>query len=140
MQDKLESFKVTSPRRRNAMDGFLLNFIAQNLIGFYFTFFGLWNIYHWKPILEVINNRGIPSPIFLLSIAIGWQIILGVMIMSGFFVKIAALLLLPFVFLIVFLLHPFWNFAGELKKQHMALFITNLTVTVGALLLLAGKL
>jgi len=36
----------------------------------------------------------------------------------------------------VFILHPFWKFKGEIKKQHMALFITNLTLGLGALVLL----
>jgi putative oxidoreductase len=111
--------------------------LSHILIGFYYTFFGLWNIYHWKPITELMVQRNIPSPLLLLSIAIGWQVICGVMIMSGSFVKIAALLLIPFTLMIVFLLHPFWNFKGELRKQHMALFITNLTMSLGALILLA---
>ncbi len=106
------------------------------LIGFYFVFFGLWNIYHWKPMIEVMLNKKIPSPILLLSIAIGWQVVCGIMIMFGLLVNLAALLLIPFTVLIVFLLHPFWDFTGELRKQHMALFITNFTMTLGALILL----
>lgn len=86
--------------------------------------------------IEVMIQRNIPSPLMVLSIAIGWQIICGVMIMFGILVKLAALLLIPFVLIIVFLLHPFWNFEGELRKQHMALFITNFTMSLGALILL----
>lgn len=86
--------------------------------------------------IEIMVQKNIPSPIFLLSIAIGWQIICGVMIMFGILVKIAALLLIPFTLLIVFMLHPFWNFRDDLRKQHMALFITNFTMTLGALILL----
>src|SRR5690242_20681697 len=110
--------------------------ISHFLIGFYFTFFGFWNIYHWKPMTEVMLERHIMSPIMLLSIAIGWQIICGVMIMFGILVKLAAILLIPFTICIVFLLHPFWHYHGELRKQHMALFITNLTMSIGALILL----
>lgn len=110
--------------------------LSHFLIGFYFIFFGLWNIYHWKPMIEVMIKKNIPSPLFLLSIAIGWQIICGFMIMTGLLVKIAALLLIPFIFLIIFILHPFWDFHGELRKQHMALLITNFTMSLGALLLL----
>lgn len=110
--------------------------LSQILIGFYFTFFGFWNIYHWKPMIEVMVQKKIPSPLFLLSIAIGWQIICGVMIMFGIYIKLAALLLAPFTVAIVFILHPFWDFKGELRKQHMALFITNFTMTLGALFLL----
>jgi uncharacterized membrane protein YphA (DoxX/SURF4 family) len=113
--------------------------LSHFLIGFYFTFFGFWNIYHWKPMTEVMLERRIMSPIMLLSIAIGWQIICGVMIMFGILVKLAALLLIPFTVCIVFLLHPFWHYSGELRKQHMALFITNFTMSLGALLLLLAN-
>jgi uncharacterized membrane protein YphA (DoxX/SURF4 family) len=117
----------------------ILFFLSHILIGFYFTFFGVWNIYHWKPITEVMLQKKLPSPLLLLSIAIGWQIICGAMIMVGFFVKLAALLLIPFTLMIVFMLHSFWDFKGELRKQHMALFITNLTISLGALILLLSN-
>jgi putative oxidoreductase len=113
--------------------------VSHFFIGFYFAFFGLWNIYHWKPMIEVMLKKNIPSPLFLLSIAIGWQIICGVMIMFGILVKLSALLLIPFIFIIVFLLHPFWEFTGELRKQHMALFITNFSMSLGALILLLSN-
>ena len=114
----------------------LTTLIAHTLIGFYFIFFGLWNIYHWTPMIQVMLGKKIPSPIFILSIAIVYQVITGIMIMFGILVKLAAILLIPFTIIIVFLLHPFWDFKGELRKQHMALFITNVTITLGALLLL----
>lgn len=113
--------------------------ISHFLIGFYFIFFGVWNIYHWKPISEVMIQRKLSSPLLLLSIAIGWQIVCGMMIMFGLLVKLAALLLIPFIFFIVFLLHPYWIFTGELRKQHMALFITNFTMSLGALFLLLSN-
>lgn len=89
--------------------------------------------------IEVMLQRNIPSPIFLLSIAIGWQIVCGVAIMFGILVKLAALLLIPFTILIVFILHPFWNYKAELRKQHMALLITNFTMSLGALILLLSN-
>ena len=114
-------------------------YLGHGLIGFYFTFFGLWNIFHWKSIVDVIIQKKLPSPLLLLSIAIGWQVIFGVMIMFGIATKLAAIALLPFVLLTTFILHPFWDFAGDLRKQHMALFITNCTMSLGALFLLIGS-
>jgi len=113
-----------------------LPILAHLFIGFYFTFFGFWNMYHWVPMTEVMIQRRLPCPFFLLSAIITWQIIAGVMLMFGILPKLAALTLIPFVFFMVFILHPFWKFKGEIKKQHMALFITNLTLGLGALVLL----
>jgi len=89
--------------------------------------------------IEVMLQKNVPSPFFLLSIAIGWQVICGVMIMFGILTKLAALLLIPFTLLIIWMLHSYWNFKGELRKQHMALFITNFTMSLGALILLLSN-
>lgn len=110
---------------------------AQILIGFYFVFFGFWNINHWKPMMEVLLKKKVPSPWLFLSFAIGWQVVLGFFVMMGFLVKLSALLLIPLVVFFMFVLHPFWGFTGELRKQHLALFITNLTMNLGALLMIA---
>lgn len=116
---------------------YFLQLLAHYLIGFYFIFFGFWNIYHWTSITEVMIKRNLPSPFFLLSIAIGLQVIAGFMILSNTGVTLASTVLILFTLFIVFILHPFWYFTGELRKQHMASFVTNLTVTLGALILLA---
>lgn len=117
-----------------------LPFLAHILIGFYFTFFGFWNIYHWVPMTEIMIQRSLPCPFFLLSFIIAWQIITGVMLMFGILVKLTALVLIPFILIFVFILHPFWKFKGEIRKQHMALFITNLTMCLGALVLLLNTI
>ncbi len=116
-----------------------LSHLAHFLIGFYFTFFGIWNIYHWVPMTETMIQRWLPRPFFLLSLIIAWQIIAGVMLIFGILIKLAALTLIPFVFIMVFVLHPFWKFKGEIRKQHMALFITHLTICPGALVLLLNS-
>jgi putative oxidoreductase len=113
-----------------------LPILAHILIGCYFIFFGFWNLYHWVPMTQTMIQHKLPSPFFLLSFMIGFQIIAGVMLIFGILIKLTALLLIPFLFALVFLLHPFWKFKGELRKQHMALFTTNLTMCLGALLLL----
>ncbi len=113
-----------------------LIFLAHSLIGCYFVFFGFWNIYHWAPMTKTMVDHQLPWPFLTLSFIIGFQIIAGVMLVFGILVKLTALILIPFVLAIVLLLHPFWKFKGELRKQHMALFVTNLTMCLGALLLL----
>ena len=110
--------------------------IGHILIGLYFTFFGIWNIYHWKPTIDVMLADRIPSPLLLLSIGISWQIILGVMIMCNIYVKLAALMLIPFTLVSIFMFHPFWKYTGEKRKLHFSTFITNLTVTMGTLIVL----
>lgn len=109
---------------------------AYLLIGMYYVFFAFWNIYHWRPLIETLLQRHIPHPFFLLPVTIVLQSVLGFMIIFGLFVKIAAFILIPFTFISILIFHPFWKFHGELRKLNFSIFITNLTMCLGALLLL----
>lgn len=106
------------------------------LIGFYFAFYGFWNIYHWAPILRTMANRGIPHPYLFLGLGILVQTVAGYLIMFGLYVRLAALFLIPFTLLAIFIFHPFWQFRGETRALNFAIFLANATVTLGALCLL----
>lgn len=111
-----------------------LPILGHILVGFYFAFFGLWNIYHWTPFLEVMAKKGIPHAYLLLALGITWQFTLGILIMFGIFVKLSALLLIPFVLVSLFIFHDFWNSTGETRRLNLTIFVTNLTIILGALL------
>lgn len=113
-----------------------LPFLAHFLIGFFYAFFGFWNIYHWRPSLDVMMNKGIPHAYFVLTIGIACQVLAGFMIIFGFFTKLAALVLIPFTIIAVLIFHPFWKMKGEHRALNMSIFIANLTMSLGALLLL----
>lgn len=110
------------------------------LIGFYFAFYGFWNIYHWRPIMEDMIQKQIPIPFLVLSCGIFWQTVAGFMIMFGLYVKLAACLLIPFTIISVFIFHPFWNHRGEQRALNLNIFIANLTVSLSALLLLLNTI
>lgn len=111
-------------------------FLAHTLIGFYFVFFGVWNVYHWSTLIDVLLTKKIPHPILILAVGIAWQVTAGILIMLGVLVTLAALSLVPFTLISIFIFHSFWSVKGETKKLHFTIFITHLTVTLGALLLL----
>ncbi len=117
----------------------VLTILAHSFIGFYFVFFGIWNVYHWFPILETMTEKNIPHPYLVLPIGIAWEIIAGVMIICGIYVTLAAVLLIPFTIISVVMFHPFWKLEGERQISSLIVFITNITVTIGALLLLIGS-
>jgi uncharacterized membrane protein YphA (DoxX/SURF4 family) len=114
----------------------ILLFSAHTLIGLYFVFFGVWNIYHWFSILECLSRRDIPHPYLWLSVAIVWEILAGMLIILGIFVKIAAFSLVPFVFLSIWMFYDFWNHTGDKKKFSIVMLVSNLTIALGALCLL----
>lgn len=114
--------------------------IAHTLIGLYFAIYGVLNIYQWRPTLETMARKGIPHPYFFLSIGIVWQFTAGLLIMIGMLVKIAALSLIPFTVIAVFIFHDFWNHTRELRRESMGMFISNMTVTLGTLILLLNTI
>jgi uncharacterized membrane protein YphA (DoxX/SURF4 family) len=110
--------------------------IARLLVGFFFLFFGIWNLLHWKPTLEFMEQKKIPLATFALGFGIALEILCSLMIIADIDVQIAVLLLIPFVIVAVFIFHAFWNFEGDIRRLNMLCFITNLTSTLAALLLL----
>ena len=113
---------------------------AHFLIGFYFVFFGFWNIYHWRPTLSVMSQKNIPHPYLVLPVGVAWQVIFGSMIALGVYVKLAALLLIPFVLISIFIFHAFWKLTGELRVLNFIIFLSNLIVTIPVLLLLIAPI
>ncbi len=55
----------------------LTNPLSHFLIGFYFVFFGFWNIYHWRPIIKKMIEKNIPSSMMILAASIFCQTLLG---------------------------------------------------------------
>src|SRR5205814_1975669 len=90
--------------------------------------------------METITQRGIPHPWLVLSVGIAWQTIAGLFIIFGIFVKLAALSLIVFTIIAVFIGHAFWRYHGEARMLHMGMFITQFTATLGALILLLNTI
>lgn len=118
----------------------LLPILGRAFVGLYFVIFGFWNIYHWRPFLQIMVQRNIPLPFLLLPFGIFWQIATGSMIMFGSYVRLASFSLILFTLIGVYIFHDFWNFKGELRRLNMTLFMANLTISIGALLLLLNNI
>ncbi|MES2217487.1 MAG: DoxX family protein [Pseudomonadota bacterium] len=118
----------------------LLPIIGKFFIGFYFAGVGFWNIYHWRPALRVLINKNIPLPFVVLPLGIFWEITAGTMIIFGSYVKLAALSLMIFTVIAITIYHDFWNHEGELRRLNMKVFLANLVISFGALLLLLNNI
>jgi len=109
------------------------------LIGFYFFFFVFWNSYHWRPTLDVMHQQCIPFAFPLLIFGICFQGITGLFIMLATYTAYAAALLVVFDVFATFVFHRFWTMeSGPARTLNTIIFIGNLTVTLGGLLLLVG--
>ena len=75
----------------------------------------------------------------LLPLGIFWEITAGTMIIFNSYVKLAALSLILFTVIAISIYHDFWNHEGDLRRLNRTIFIANITISVGALLLLLNN-
>lgn len=117
-----------------------LPLIGRVLVGVFFVFFGFWNIVHWQPTLNAMRQKSLPAAPFLLAAGIVLQTLCGLMLIVGIYAKLAALLLIPFTVAAVLIFHAFWTCEGEARQLNIAIFVTHLTCTTGALILLMNTI
>jgi putative oxidoreductase len=118
----------------------LLPIMGKCFIGFYFAGTGLFNISQWRLTLTAMIEKNIPLPFLVLPLGIFWEISAGTMIMFNSYVKLAALSLIVFTVIGITMFHDFWNHEGEVRKLNRIIFIANLTISIGALLILANNI
>lgn len=117
---------------------FFFSSLGAFLVGFYFVFFGVWNAFHWTAIKNAMSLKKIPLPALVLTLGIIFETTSGSLLMLGIYVQFAALLLIPFTLIAIFMFHAFWRHEGELRQLNLVIFVTNLICTLGALCLLLG--
>jgi putative oxidoreductase len=106
------------------------------LIGFFFVFFGFWNFIHRAPTIDFMKKKHLPLSSMVFYFGIILQILCGLGIMFNYASSLAALLLIPFNIIAVFIFHAFWTYSDEIRRLNMICFVTNLTASLGALILL----
>ena len=113
-----------------------LPFIAHFLIGFFFIYFGFSNFLQRTTIIHVMSEKGIPLASLVFYLGIITQTLCGVLIIVNTMVLFAAIILIVFDIVAVLLFHQFWQLDGELRRLNLIIFITNLTVVLGSLIIL----
>lgn len=110
--------------------------VAHFLIGCFFVFFGFINVEEWDYNVQTMKQKKIPFPKLVLFIGITWQIIAGLMVVAGVYLKFAALSLILFTVIAVLMFHSFWRYQGKEREVSRLIFFIHATVTISALLLL----
>ena len=109
------------------------------LIGLYFFFFTFWNSCHRKDALAAMRNQHLPFPTFIFGVGLCIQFITGLYVIFAILTAIAAAILIVFDIFATFIFHRFWTMeAGPVRTLNTVIFIGNLTVTLGGLLLIIG--
>lgn len=112
--------------------------LGRICIGGIFLLAGVQHFQHFTPPLMIMKGRGVPYAAPLLVIGSLWEIVLGILIMIGFWTVPAALGLILFLIPATIIFHNFWAFDGIARVHHMHVVMTNVMVAGGLLVLISA--
>jgi putative oxidoreductase len=85
----------------------------------------------------MIAAKGLPMPLVLAVASGALEVVGGLLILLGWWTRLAALALMVFTAAALYLFHDFWNAQGAERSDQMIHAMKNLSI-IGAFLMLAG--
>ena len=114
--------------------------IGRGLLGLYFLYPGITKIPSYGFMVEYMTLHNIPFVTILLPITILLQVVLGLMLMTGYRIKESAIILAVLTLFINFGMHDFWNQYPNTDSGHeLQNFVKNLGIFAGLLVLSASS-
>ena len=110
------------------------------LLGLYFLYPGITKISKYDFMVEYMTLHNIPLINILLPLTIVLQVVLGLMLITGYRIKEPALILATLTIFINVGMHDFWNtYPGTDAGHEMQNFVKNLGIFAGLLALSASN-
>ena len=110
------------------------------LLGLYFLYPGITKIPSYDFMFEYMSLHNIPFVNIILPITIVLQIVLGLMLITGYRIKEPAIILATLTIFINVGMHDFWNeYPGTDAGHEMQNFVKNLGIFAGLLVLSASN-
>jgi len=118
----------------------ILDVIARILISSFFFFEAADNMIFYQLNLDKMVAYGLTwNPEVFLVVATFFLVLSGVMLLIGYRVRLAGLILLMYWLPLTIIVHDWWNLdPGEGRRIQSALFVKNLAIMGGLLLLMAN--
>ena len=114
--------------------------IGRGLLGLYFLYPGVTKIPSYNFMVEYMTLHNIPFVTILLPITILLQVVLGLMLITGYRIKESAIILAVLTLFINFGMHDFWNQYPNTDAGHeLQNFGKNLGIFAGLLVLSASS-
>ena len=114
--------------------------IGRFLLGLYFLYPGITKIPSYGFMVEYMTLHNIPFVTILLPITILLQVVLGLMLVTGYRIKESAVILAVLTLFINFGMHDFWNQYPNTDAGHeLQNFVKNLGIFAGLLVLSASS-
>tara|TARA_A200000113_G_scaffold164575_1_gene149108 strand:- start:442 stop:840 length:399 start_codon:yes stop_codon:yes gene_type:complete len=113
---------------------------GRMLLGLYFLYPGITKITKYDFMVEYMTLHNIPLINILLPLTIVLQVVLGLMLITGYRIKEPALILATLTIFINVGMHDFWNtYPGTDAGHEMQNFVKNLGIFAGLLALSASN-
>ena len=114
--------------------------IGRGLLGLYFLYPGVTKIPSYNFMIEYMTLHNIPFVTILLPITILLQVVLGLMLITGYRIKESAIILAVLTLFINFGMHDFWNQYPNTDSGHeLQNFVKNLGIFAGLLVMSASS-
>lgn len=110
--------------------------IARILMSSLFLWAGMRKICNWNGTQDYMRTKQTKYIKALLPIAVALQMIGGLLLLLGIYVRIGALLLILFTLPATIQMHDFWHLAGKERIAEKAHFLKDLAIIGGLLLFL----
>ncbi|MCS7020653.1 MAG: DoxX family protein [Gemmataceae bacterium] len=102
-----------------------------------FLISGAGKIFSWEQTAGYMSSKGMPLvPLFLVG-AIVLELVGGLSVLVGYKARLGAGLLIVFLIPATVIFHNFWAFEGQEQQMQMIMFLKNLAI-LGGLLLVVG--
>ena len=117
------------------MDRWLL-VLGRVLLSVIFILSGLGKIPHFHDIAGMMAQKGIPLATVALVITLCIEIGGGLMVLTGFGARYAALILFLWLIPVTLVFHHFWGIPAEQQQDQMVNFLKNVAIMGGLLILM----
>ena len=107
------------------------------LLAFMFVYAGFGKVGGFEGTAAYIASRNVPMPAVATSIAIVVEVVGGLMLVIGWKARWAALVVAVFTFFASILFHDYWTMAGEAAQVNQLMFMKNVSVIGGLLMVFA---
>lgn len=111
--------------------------IGRILLCLIFLVSGISKIFNFGPTASHMGNVGLPMPEILLVVTIVIEVIGGLMILLGWGVRWAGLIIFLWLIPTTFLFHAFWDVPADRMRMEMNAFMKNIAIMGGMLYLWA---
>ncbi|MFT0866215.1 DoxX family protein [Pseudomonas sp. CAM1A] len=110
--------------------------LARILLMILFVLSGWSKLTGFEGTVGYMTSLGAPAPMLAAAIAVIMELLVGILLILGFYTRPLALLFALFVLGTALIGHPFWNMVEPERSANMTQFLKNLSI-IGGLLLLA---